>query len=142
MRLFALYYQGLALSYSLVVCDALVQPSWRPLPHVDRREILTGATVASSVVLGQQQALATTTTGSRRSVASVDSHVAIPVWPSWGGGRVVPVSLGGPLQDPFLLLAHHKHWFDPHDPLREPFKVRTENAVTNLIVGDVFSHID
>jgi hypothetical protein len=21
-----------------------------------------------------------------------------------------------------LLLAHHKHWFDPLDPLREPFK--------------------
>lgn len=26
------------------------------------------------------------------------------------------------LQDPFLLLAHHDHWFDPRDPLREPFK--------------------
>jgi hypothetical protein len=35
---------------------------------------------------------------------------------------VVPISLGGTLQDPFLLLAHHKHWFDPRDPLREPFK--------------------
>jgi hypothetical protein len=35
---------------------------------------------------------------------------------------VVPISLGGALQDPFLLLAHHKHWFDPRDPLREPFK--------------------
>lgn len=34
----------------------------------------------------------------------------------------VPVSLGGPLHDPFLLLAHHKHWFDPRDPLRGPFK--------------------
>jgi redox-sensitive bicupin YhaK (pirin superfamily) len=32
---------------------------------------------------------------------------------------VVPVST---LQDPFLLLAHHKHWFDPRDPLRGPFK--------------------
>jgi quercetin 2,3-dioxygenase len=57
-----------------------------------------------------------------RSVVAVDSHVAIPVWPSWAGGRVVPVSLGNALQDPFLLLAHHKHWFDPRDPLRGPFK--------------------
>jgi quercetin 2,3-dioxygenase len=48
--------------------------------------------------------------------------MAIPVWPSWAGGRVVPVSLGGALQDPFLLLAHHKHWFDPRDPLRGPFQ--------------------
>lgn len=30
--------------------------------------------------------------------------------------------MGGPLHDPFLLLAHHKHWFDPQDPLRGPFK--------------------
>jgi redox-sensitive bicupin YhaK (pirin superfamily) len=32
------------------------------------------------------------------------------------------VSLGDPLQEPFLLLAHHDHWFDPRDPLRKPFK--------------------
>ena len=48
-----------------------------------------------------------------RSVISVDSNLAIPVWPTWGGGRVVPVSIEGQLQEPFLLLAHHKHWFDP-----------------------------
>eukprot|EP00586_Coscinodiscus_wailesii_P001186 CAMPEP_0172485558 /NCGR_PEP_ID=MMETSP1066-20121228/13628_1 /TAXON_ID=671091 /ORGANISM="Coscinodiscus wailesii, Strain CCMP2513" /LENGTH=334 /DNA_ID=CAMNT_0013250887 /DNA_START=337 /DNA_END=1342 /DNA_ORIENTATION=+ len=35
------------------------------------------------------------------------------------GGKVTPIST---LQDPFLLLAHHDHWFDPRDPFREPFK--------------------
>lgn len=57
-----------------------------------------------------------------RSVASVDPHPSIPVWPTWGGGKVVPVSFGDDLHDPFLLLAHHDHWFDPRDPLRGPFK--------------------
>jgi len=57
-----------------------------------------------------------------RSISSIESNIAIPVWPTWGGGKVVPVSLGGKMQDPFLLLAHHDHWFDPKDPLREPFK--------------------
>ena len=75
---------------------------------------------------GTKRAYAISTTGSdERSVASIESNVVIPVWPSWGGGRVVPVSLGGPQQDPFLLLAHHKHWFDPRDPLRKPFQVST-----------------
>mmetsp|Transcript_20916 Transcript_20916/g.51408 ORF Transcript_20916/g.51408 Transcript_20916/m.51408 type:complete len:384 (+) Transcript_20916:59-1210(+) len=57
-----------------------------------------------------------------RSVASIDPHPAIPVWPTWGGGKVVPVSFGLETQDPFLLLAHHDHWFHPYDPLRGPFK--------------------
>lgn len=62
-----------------------------------------------------------------RSVISLESNPAIPVWPTWGFlagkvGKVVPVSLGNQLQDPFLLLAHHDHWFDPRDPLRGPFK--------------------
>ncbi|CAJ1934154.1 unnamed protein product [Cylindrotheca closterium] len=57
-----------------------------------------------------------------RSIASIDPHPAIPVWPTWGGGKVTPVSFGDDLQDPFLLLAHHDHWFDPRDPLRGPFK--------------------
>jgi redox-sensitive bicupin YhaK (pirin superfamily) len=96
------------------------------LPHFDRREILvsgaalatatyhnTVASAASAVAAGEEQS---------RSVASIQSHLAIPVWPSWGGGRVVPISLGGAGDDPFLLLAHHKHWFDPKDPLRKPFQ--------------------
>ena len=60
--------------------------------------------------------------GGLRSIASIDQHPSIPVWPTWGGGKVVPVSFGNDLQDPFLLLAHHNHWFDPRDPLRGPFK--------------------
>jgi len=56
-----------------------------------------------------------------RSIVSIDPHPAIPVWPTWGGGKVIPVSLGSELQDPFLLLAHHDHWFAPWDPLRKPF---------------------
>ena len=30
--------------------------------------------------------------------------------------------MGLPNADPFLLVAHHKHWFDPRDPLRGPFR--------------------
>lgn len=107
---------------------------WRPLPHVDRRHVLRGAAVIagtqtvarSNPAMGEPTpalfTVTTSTSSPQRSVASIDSHLAIPVWPSWGGGRVVPISLGGALEEPFLLLAHHKHWFDPRDPLREPFK--------------------
>lgn len=82
---------------------------------------------------GTKRVYAISTTGSdERSVALIESNVVIPVWPSWGGGRVVPVSLGGPQQDPFLLLAHHKHWFDPRDPLRKPFQVSTVALYCNV----------
>jgi redox-sensitive bicupin YhaK (pirin superfamily) len=103
--------------------DALA-PSWRPLPHVERRDVLlSGASfVTANLVAAASQALPSSSIATPRSVASIDSNPAIPVWPTWGGGRVVPVSLGGPLQEPFLLLAHHDHWFDPRDPLRKPFK--------------------
>ncbi|CAB9502249.1 expressed unknown protein [Seminavis robusta] len=70
-----------------------------------------------------------------RSVIAVNSHLSIPVWPWWAGGRVVPVSLGGPLQDPFLLLAHQKHWFDPKDPLRQPFQ-QVASIVSELEAED------
>jgi redox-sensitive bicupin YhaK (pirin superfamily) len=87
------------------------------LPHFDRREILvSGAALATATYHNNVVSAA----DEIRSVASIQSHLAIPVWPSWGGGRVVPISLEG--DDPFLLLAHHKHWFDPKDPLRKPFK--------------------
>ncbi|KAL9182465.1 hypothetical protein ACHAXT_013117 [Thalassiosira profunda] len=119
---------------------------WRPLPHVhvERRQVLAGAVGGAVLAAGSTpSAHAEDTSGSPaagstpsaraedasgsfysgpRSAISVDSHLAIPVWPSWAGGRVVPISFEGPLQDPFLLLAHHKHWFDPRDPLRGPFK--------------------
>lgn len=126
----ALFTVDVLLLMALSVCSALtVNPSrhpsssnWMPLPHVDipRRQVLSGGAglVTSSFLAGT---VAYAATDDRRSVASVDSHAVIPVWPSWGGGRVVPISLHS--QDPFLLLAHHKHWFDPRDPLRKPFQV-------------------
>jgi len=119
--------------------DKSSRSAWRPLPHVpDRREILaSGAAIATGATAGSggggilpPVANAAETTaldgqGQRnniRSVASINSHPVIPVWPSWAGGRVVPVSFSNDNEDPFLLLAHHKHWFDPRDPFREPFK--------------------
>jgi redox-sensitive bicupin YhaK (pirin superfamily) len=95
----------------------------RPLPHVERCDVLSSpAAVAASAVALSSSSGAVGLPQGRRSVISVDSHPAIPVWPSWAGGKVVPISLGGELQDPFLLLAHHDHWFDPRDPLRAPFR--------------------
>lgn len=113
-------------SFAPLACHALVvqepSSSWQPLfHHVDRREVLSSA--AHFPVLAIAAATDNPKRHNTRSVASIDSSPAIPVWPTWGGGRVVPVSLGSGLQDPFLLLAHHKHWFDPRDPLRGPFKV-------------------
>jgi hypothetical protein len=85
---------------------------WRPLPHltnipnannvnlVERREALaTGAALASGL-LGANTNPASAASSSSfdpltspRSVVSVESHTAIPVWPSWAGGRVIPMSL-------------------------------------------------
>ena len=118
----------LALGAALA-CNALTsqQPSsfWHPLPHIGRRDVLSKSAglVAASTIMGSVNNpvyAATLSNDGSRSVASIASNIVIPVWPTWGGGRVVPVSLG----DPFLLLAHHKHWFDPRDPLRKPFQVR------------------
>jgi len=120
--------------------STMTKMAWRPLPHlpqIERRGVLSGgASLATAVATGVVQPhdafAADETYGSTpavsegrkalRSVSSVDSHPVIPVWPSWAGGRVVPVSLGSAFEEPYLLLAHHKHWFDPRDPLRGPFK--------------------
>jgi len=93
---------------------------WLPLilPHVSRRQVLSSGLVTATMGGGSHPAHAAVTTTNNHNIA-IDSHGIIPVWPTWGGGRVVPVTLG----DPFLLLAHHKHWFDPRDPLRKPFQV-------------------
>ena len=64
-------------------------------------------------------AAASQKTASRRA-GDIQQWPRIPVWPSWAGGRVIPMGL--PNADPFLLVAHHKHWFDPRDPLRGPFR--------------------
>eukprot|EP00587_Corethron_hystrix_P004630 CAMPEP_0113299316 /NCGR_PEP_ID=MMETSP0010_2-20120614/1401_1 /TAXON_ID=216773 ORGANISM="Corethron hystrix, Strain 308" /NCGR_SAMPLE_ID=MMETSP0010_2 /ASSEMBLY_ACC=CAM_ASM_000155 /LENGTH=412 /DNA_ID=CAMNT_0000152529 /DNA_START=279 /DNA_END=1514 /DNA_ORIENTATION=- /assembly_acc=CAM_ASM_000155 len=99
------------------------ETSWRPLPHVGRRDVLLSP-IVPTLALSSSPAKAGVTgrPEGRRSVIEIGSNPAIPVWPTWGGGKVVPVSLGGAFQDPFLLLAHHDHWFDPRDPLRDPFK--------------------
>lgn len=149
MSTFPLVLSGALLFLAIKRSASLAPPLqiWRPLPHVnfnvknleegsaavvagggiERREALaTGAGVlASGVLLATSKASAASfdPLTSPRSVVSLESHGSIPVWPSWAGGRVIPISLGGALQDPFLLLAHHDHWFDPRDPLREPFKV-------------------
>jgi len=83
----------------------------------DQRDGRSSSSPASA--LGRRT---TATNKATRSVVSAEKHPSIPVWPTWGGGSVVPVPLGAPLQDPFLLLAHHDHWFDPRDPLRGPFR--------------------
>jgi hypothetical protein len=76
-----------------------------------------------------------------RSVASIDSWTALPVWPVWPtpdsptGGRVRPISPNPVAADPFLLLAHHRHSFSPWDPLRAPFKA-VGGALGLPYVGD------
>mmetsp|Transcript_32239 Transcript_32239/g.82149 ORF Transcript_32239/g.82149 Transcript_32239/m.82149 type:complete len:329 (-) Transcript_32239:162-1148(-) len=70
-----------------------------------------------------------------RTALTVDEWPAIPVWPTWGGGRVIPMSFDPSLADPFLLLAHHKHSFSPGDPLRGPFKA-VGGALGLPYVGD------
>eukprot|EP00980_Cylindrotheca_fusiformis_P007847 scaffold1669_cov129-Cylindrotheca_fusiformis.AAC.58 len=118
----------LFLSIGLLLADLSLSFSpqddanWRPLPHVERREVLLSPAAAASALCLSSPSGAIAVPQGHRSLISVQSHSAIPVWPTWAGGKVVPVSLGGSLQDPFLLLAHHDHWFDPRDPLRGPFK--------------------
>ena len=103
---------------------ALSQKNWLKLPDVDlnpgtftRRTVASGAAV--SAVATPIAASAAQKTASRRA-GDIQQWPRIPVWPSWAGGRVIPMGL--PNADPFLLVAHHKHWFDPRDPLRGPFR--------------------
>jgi hypothetical protein len=80
-------------------CHALIiqqetSSSWHPLPHFfARRDMLAAAALASATttnLLGieSSRAMDLSNTGPR-SIASIASNLAIPVWPSWGGGRVV-----------------------------------------------------
>lgn len=85
----------LLLAIAIVGCHALTQQEsslWHPLPHFARREILLGgaATLATATTTKLPAAGATElATSASRSIFSIDSNLAIPVWPSWGGGRVV-----------------------------------------------------
>ena len=101
---------------------ALSQKNWLSLPDINpgtftRRDVASGAAV--SAVATPIAASAVQKTASRRA-GDIQQWPRIPVWPSWAGGRVIPMGL--PNADPFLLVAHHKHWFDPRDPLRGPFR--------------------
>ena len=101
---------------------ALSQKNWLSLPDINpgtftRRDVASGAAV--SAVAAPVAASASQKTASRRA-GDIQQWPRIPVWPSWAGGRVIPMGL--PNADPFLLVAHHKHWFDPRDPLRGPFR--------------------
>lgn len=89
-------------------------------PETTRRTFVEGATTRATESLVLDRGL--TTTVSPRSVQSIEQWPAIPVWPLWGGGRVVPMSPNPYTADPFLLMAHHKHSFNPKDILRGPFK--------------------
>ena len=102
---------------------ALSQKTWLKLPDVDlnpgtftRRTVASGAAVSA---VATPIAASAAQTASRRA-GDIQQWPRIPVWPSWAGGRVIPMGL--PNADPFLLVAHHKHWFDPRDPLRGPFR--------------------
>lgn len=106
---------------------------WHSLPHVIGRQQLLAVAGLAAVHLPLQRAVAADRKA--RTALTVDEWLAIPVWPTWGGGRVIPMSFDPSLADPFLLLAHHKHSFSPGDPLRGPFKA-VGGALGLPYVGD------
>ena len=106
---------------------------WHSLPHVIGRQQLLTVVGLAAVHLPLQRAVAADR--KPRTALTVDEWLAIPVWPTWGGGRVIPMSFDPSLADPFLLLAHHKHSFSPGDPLRGPFKA-VGGALGLPYVGD------
>ena len=102
---------------------AALSQKWLQLPEFDlnpgtftRRDAASAAALSAAAPVA---ASASQKTASRRA-GDIQQWPRIPVWPSWAGGRVIPMGL--PNADPFLLVAHHKHWFDPRDPLRGPFR--------------------
>ena len=104
-----------------VAAQAAALSQWLKLPDINpgtftRRDAATGAALTAAAPVA---ASAAQKTASRRA-GDIQQWPRIPVWPSWAGGRVIPMGL--PNADPFLLVAHHKHWFDPRDPLRGPFR--------------------
>ena len=104
-----------------VAAQTAALSQWLKLPDINpgtftRRDAATGAALTAAAPVA---ASAAQKTASRRA-GDIQQWPRIPVWPSWAGGRVIPMGL--PNADPFLLVAHHKHWFDPRDPLRGPFR--------------------
>ena len=108
---------------------ALSQKNWLRLPDIDlnlnpgtftRRDAASAAAAVSAGAAASPAAASAAQKTASRRAGDIQQWPRIPVWPSWAGGRVIPMGL--PNADPFLLVAHHKHWFDPRDPLRGPFR--------------------
>ena len=115
--------QQLILVLAVAARTAALSQKWLQLPEFDlnpgtftRRDAASAAALSAAAPVA---ASAAQNTASRRA-GDIQQWPRIPVWPSWAGGRVIPMGL--PNADPFLLVAHHKHWFDPRDPLRGPFR--------------------
>lgn len=71
------------LTFTAILChgEAFANKNWVPLPHVERRDVLlAGASALTTSLIPPAFA----SSGSSRSVLSVDSHLSIPVWPTWG----------------------------------------------------------
>ena len=109
-----------------VAQTAALSQSWLKLPVINpgtftRRDAASAAAaVSAGAAASPAAASGASKTASSRRAGDIQQWPRIPVWPSWAGGRVIPMGL--PNADPFLLVAHHKHWFDPRDPLRGPFR--------------------
>ena len=111
-----------------VAARAAALSQWLKLPDIDlnpgtftRRDAASAAAaVSAGAAASPAAASGASKTASSRRAGDIQQWPRIPVWPSWAGGRVIPMGL--PNADPFLLVAHHKHWFDPRDPLRGPFR--------------------
>ena len=109
-----------------VAQTAALSQSWLKLPDINpgtftRRDAASAAAaVSAGAATSPAAASGASKTASSRRAGDIQQWPRIPVWPSWAGGRVIPMGL--PNADPFLLVAHHKHWFDPRDPLRGPFR--------------------
>ena len=79
---------------------AALSQNWLQLPDVNpgtftRRDAATAAVAVTSIPVAASAAQKTS-----RRAADVQQWPRIPVWPSWAGGRVIPMGL--PNADPFL----------------------------------------
>eukprot|EP00929_Paragymnodinium_shiwhaense_P046424 TRINITY_DN23634_c0_g1_i1.p1 TRINITY_DN23634_c0_g1~~TRINITY_DN23634_c0_g1_i1.p1 ORF type:complete len:402 (+),score=49.03 TRINITY_DN23634_c0_g1_i1:90-1295(+) len=113
-------------------CGGLAAASARPLPRHLRGNLHRHA--------GE------TSTGVAASVEALEKPIRLPVWPAWFGifyiildlitgnpkagafledkfgGRVCPMIMDNGANDPFLLMAHHRHSFNLLDPFRYIFR--------------------
>ena len=128
---------------------------WRPLPHISpdnasverRKALATGAAVASGLwgaATAPASAASDDSSASQRSVVAIESHGSIPVWPSWAGGRVVPISMVRTLTKnmaintnniiPYNSIVAHETLFS-NQPTLYFCKGRHRHARSLLVVG-------